>query len=264
MKALALALALVIGGSGVAHAEKDYVPWYKGKYGNNRILHLSLTAGMGVIWLTQEFLLKDQLSPSDCRWCNPPGFDKSAHDAIVWNDVKRAGVLSTIDAYILAPVVGVTLLYFSDKDASWARLIDDILPVAETVAVSQLFVVALKIGTARQRPYAYYGDPHYASTNEDNLSFPSGHASLGFAITASAGIICHWRHYWTEPYVWGTGIALSLSTEYLRMAADKHWMSDVLVGGFVGIGAGLLIPRLMRRDIVIAPVPGGAAVVGQF
>ena len=82
--------------------------------------------------------------------------------------------------------------------------------------------------------------------------------------TAAAGTICHWRHYWTEPYVWGSGIALSLSTEYLRMAADKHYLSDVLVGGFIGISSGLLVPRLMQRDIKIVPVPNGAAVVGVF
>jgi membrane-associated phospholipid phosphatase len=64
--------------------------------------------------------------------------------------------------------------------------------------------------------------------------------------------------------VWGTGIALSVTTEYLRMAADKHYLSDVIGGGLVGLGTGLLIPRLMRQDIKIAPVPGGAAVVGMF
>ncbi|CAN5694604.1 hypothetical protein BH11MYX3_BH11MYX3_20290 [soil metagenome] len=55
-----------------------------------------------------------------------------------------------------------------------------------------------------------------------------------------------------------------LSTEYLRLAADKHYLSDVVVGGLLGLGGGLLIPRLMRRDIAILPVAGGAAVVGQF
>ena len=87
---------------------------------------------------------------------------------------------------------------------------------------------------------------------------------LGFSITASAGLICHWRHYWTEPYVWGAGIALSLSTEYLRMGADKHYLSDVLVGGLVGVASGLLIPRIMREDVEIVPLGNGLAVAGRF
>jgi membrane-associated phospholipid phosphatase len=264
VKSVAVALVIMLS-AGTVHAEKDYEPWYRGKYGRNRLLHISVTAGLGAIWLANSTVLKSTFTASDCRWCEPPGFDKSARNAVVWNDVKRAGFLSDMDAYVLAPAVGLTLLIIADRDASWSRLIDDIIPVAETVAVSQVFVQAIKFMTARKRPYRYYENDKYpASGSEDLIAFPSGHSSLGFAITASAGMICHWRHYWTEPYVWGTGIALSLSTEYLRMAADRHWLSDVVVGGLVGLGSGLLIPRLMRRDFVIAPVPGGAAVVGQF
>ena len=99
---------------------------------------------------------------------------------------------------------------------------------------------------------------------DDNTSFISGHSVLGFSITASAGLICHWRHYWTEPYVWGPGIALSLSTEYLRMSADKHYLSDVLVGGGVGIATGLLVPRLMRQNIEVVPTHNGLAITGAF
>lgn len=264
VKAVAVALVLMLS-AGSVHAEKDYTPWYKGKYGKNRILHMSITVGLGAVWLANTTVLKTTFTASDCRWCDPPGFDKSARNAVVWDDVKRAGFLSSVDAYVLAPVVGFTLLIISDRDASWSRLLDDIIPVAETVAVSQVFVQAIKFLTARKRPYKYYNNPKYPNaSSEDLLSFPSGHASLGFAITAGAGMVCHWRGYWTEPYVWGTGIALSLSTEYLRMAADRHWMSDVVLGGAVGLVSGLLIPSLMRRDLIIAPIPGGAAVVGQF
>jgi membrane-associated phospholipid phosphatase len=264
MKVTAVALVVLLS-AGTARAEKDYVPWYRGKYGNNRITHMAITASLGLVWLGGTVLFQDKLAATTCRWCDPPGFDRSARNTFVWNDVKRAGFLSDIDAYAIAPAIGLTLLYFSDKDASWSRLIDDILPVAETVAVSQVIVAGIKLATARARPYVAFDNPKYpAGSSEDNLSFPSGHSSLGFAITASAGLICHWRGYWTEPYVWGSGIALSLSTEYLRMAADRHWLSDVLVGGFVGIGSGLLIPRLMRRDIKITPVANGVAVLGQF
>ena len=110
--------------------------------------------------------------------------------ALVWKDVKRAGFLSSVDAYVLAPVVGVTLLVIADRDASTSRLIDDILPVAETVAVSQVVISAIKFASARPRPYSYYNDASgtpYMRADDDRLSFPSGHASLGFSITAPGG-----------------------------------------------------------------------------
>ncbi|CAN5829187.1 hypothetical protein BH11MYX3_BH11MYX3_02700 [soil metagenome] len=258
------ALLVVLLGTGTAHAEKDYQPWYKGERGHKRILHLSISAAVGLVWLVSNTVAKDALAADNCRWCTPPSFDRSVRNAVVWNNTDRADLLSTIDAYIVAPVVGLTLLAISDRDASWGRLLDDTIPVAETIAVSQLVGQIIKFSVGRARPYRRFGDPSIPISSSDNMSFTSGHASLGFAITTSAGMICHWRHYWTEPYVWGTGIALSVTTEYLRMAADKHYLTDVIGGGLVGIGTGLLIPRLMRQDITITPIPGGAAVVGVF
>ncbi len=242
-----------------------YVPWYRGKYGHNRVVHLAVTTGLGVVYLASETVLKPTLASSTCRWCEPPSFDRAARNAVVWDDPKRANLLGTLDAYVVAPIVGIGFLIASDSDASWARLIDDVLPVAESVAVAEVLTQAIKFSVARQRPYAHFDDAAANRGNhDDNVSFISGHSVLGFSITASAGLLCHWRGYWTEPYVWASGIALSLSTEYLRMGADKHYLSDVVVGGFVGIASGLLVPRLMRRDIKIVPMASGAGVVGSF
>jgi membrane-associated phospholipid phosphatase len=255
-----LVLALL---ASTAHADA----WYRGKYGRKRILHLSLSVGFGITYVVGTIGLKNQLTPASCRWCEPPGFDKSARNSLVWNDVKRADFLSTMDAYVLAPIVGGTLLYFSDKDASWNRLLDDTLPVAEAVAISQVLVAGVKFAVGRTRPYGYYNNPKWdQSSSQKYLSFPSGHASLGFALTVGAGTVAHWRGYWTEPYIWASGITISLSVEYLRMAADKHWLSDVLIGGFAGAGAGFLIPTILRKnhEVKIVPVPNGAAVVGMF
>jgi membrane-associated phospholipid phosphatase len=255
-------VALAVGAP-IAHADRVHAPWYEGPPGQARILHLSIVVGGAALYVLSNTAFTS-LDPSSCRWCNPPGFDNAVRNALVWRDVHLADALSTIDAYALAPIVGLTFLYFSDEDASWSRLLDDTLPVMETVVLSQLFGQVVKVAVGRQRPYAHYGATPTEPTSQDNLSFFSGHSLLGFSITASAGLICHWRHYWTEPYVWGIGIALSLSTEYLRMAADKHYLSDVVTGGAVGLGVGLLVPRLMHHDIAVVPIRNGAAVVGMF
>jgi membrane-associated phospholipid phosphatase len=250
-------------GEPITQELNPYVPWYRGKYGSNRVIHLGITAGLGVAYLLSETVLKPTLSPSECRWCAPPAFDSSVRNALVWQDTSRANLISTLDAYVLAPIVGFGFLIASDSDASWARLIDDTLPVAETIAISQSLTQLIKFSFARQRPYAHFGSTP-ASGTDDNTSFLSGHSVLGFSITASAGLICHWRGYWTEPYVWTAGIVLSLSTEYFRIGADKHYLSDVVAGGLLGIASGLLVPRLMRRDIKIVPVSNGAALAGSF
>ncbi len=244
-----------------AHAEPQ--PWYRGAAGKQRLLHLSITLGGGLAWLASDTVFKDSLAPDHCRWCDPPAFDEGMRNLLVWGDTRQADILSSIDAYVVAPIVGFGLLYASDHDAGLARLIDDTLPVAEAVVISQLVVQSIKVSVGRQRPFARFGS-EVAIASEENLSFPSGHSSLGFAITAGAGMICHRRHYWTEPYVWGAGIALSVSVEYLRMAADKHYLSDVLVGGGIGLVAGLVIPRLILDGMPIVPTRNGFALVTTF
>jgi membrane-associated phospholipid phosphatase len=243
--------------------ETQREPWYAGRPGRRRLQHLAIAGAFGASYLTLV-VLKPKLIPDACRWCEPSSIDRSVRNALVWNNTGRANFLSNLDTYVLAPAVGFGLLIAVDHDAGWARFLDDVIPVAATVAVSGTVTQMLKISVGRRRPEAQFGDPGRATTRSDNLSFVSGHSSLGFAITASAGLICHWRHYWTEPYVWGAGIALSLSTEYLRMGADKHYLSDVLAGGAVGLASGLLIPRLMRRNITIVPSKQGAAIAHVF
>lgn len=257
-------LATLISAADSASADpQTRTPWYRGKHGNNRIINLVSTGAFTAAYLiTSTF--KPKFETENCRWCNPPGFDRATRNALVWKNTTRADTLSTVDAYIIAPIVGVSLLVASDHDASATRLIDDVLPVIETVAIGQFVTQAIKFSVARQRPFVHFGDPNRPYQSDDNTSFSSGHSSLGFSITAASGLICHWRHYWTEPYVWGTGIALSLSTEYLRMGADKHYLTDVLAGGAVGIAAGLLVPRFMRRDIVAMPTSNGIALAGAF
>lgn len=256
-------ITLFVLGLTAHDAAGDTTPWYRGKYGKNRVTHLTITLGVGAAWLTSQ-LIQDSFAATDCRWCEPPGFDRATRNALVWNNQDRAQLLSNLNAYVVSPIFGLGLLIASDHDASASRLIDDLLPIAETVVMVEVVIQVLKAAVGRQRPYAHFDTTEAAPTTDDNASFPSGHSSLGFAITTSAGVIAHWRHYKTEPYIWGVGITLSLTTEYLRIAADRHYLSDVVLGGLLGAGAALLVPRLMRRELLIVPVSNGAALVGQF
>jgi len=238
-------------------------PWYRGPYARNRIINLSVTGALG-IYLFTNVAFGTTPTPSTCRWCSPPDFDRGARHWFLWKDVKLADSLSNYSTYYISPLVGLTLLIASEGDTSASRLIDDVLPVAETVAIVQVATQFGKYAFARRRPYAYYATTALDPGVDNDSSFWSGHSVFGFALTSAAGTVCHFRHYWTEPYVWGAGITLSLATEYLRMAADKHWFSDVITGGLVGLGAGLVVPRLMQRSIKIVPVQNGLSVAGAF
>ncbi|MGE0871469.1 MAG: phosphatase PAP2 family protein [Kofleriaceae bacterium] len=243
-------------------------PWYEGPRGKTRVVHLSIATAGGAAFLVSETVLKPTLAADHCRWCDPPGIDASVRDALVWSDVDRARTWSNITGYVSAPALslGVVTALALAEDPSWARLIDDTVPILETVAVSQVVTQVLKFAAARQRPFVHYAGAATAASTDDNMSFYSGHAALAFGMVTSAGMVLHRRGSRLEWLMWGAGIALSASTAYLRIAGDKHYFTDVVTGSVVGVAAGLTIPRWMRDcpDVAIVPTGDGVALVGAL
>jgi hypothetical protein len=250
-----------------ATAEADTVShWYRGPRGNQRVLHVSLTVGLGLGFVASESLFKPALAPDHCRWCDPPAIDRSVRSALVWDRVELARTLSNITGYIATPMVGVgltALVSLSDDEASWGRLIDDTIPVLETIAISQGVTQIVKWSVGRQRPFVHFTTP--PPDQDDNLSFYSGHSALAFGAITSAGLIAHWRRWRIAPVIWGAGLPLALTTAYLRIAGDKHYFTDVATGTAVGVISGLTLPRLLRdTGVVVIPARGGVSVAGHF
>jgi membrane-associated phospholipid phosphatase len=111
--------------------------------------------------------------------------------------------------------------------------------------LSQGIVQAGKMMTQRQRP-----------DGSNNHSMPSGHTASAFA---TASVLQ--RHYgWKvgiPAYGFGAYVAAS------RMSANKHNLSDVLMGAAIGIAAGRTVTVGVGRtqfDMGVAPTIGGAAV----
>ena len=247
----------------IAHADPH---WYEGERGHTRILHVSLTIGLGIGYVGSE-LLKGSIGPSGCRWCDPPGFDGRIRDALVWDNVNAARTLSNLTGYVGAPALGIgitALTALTADDSSWGRVIDDTIPVLETIAVSEMLTQIVKFSVGRQRPFAHYTT--VAPAADDNLSFWSGHSVLAFGAVTASGMVARYRGSRAEPWIWGIGMPLAAATAYLRIAGDKHYFSDVLVGSGVGVASGLLIPRLLHRSgsLLVTPAANGVTLAGQF
>ena len=254
----ARAIVIVALLAGTAHAE----PWYRGKYGHNRVVHTSLTAIGGVVYFSSETFLKPYLGSVTCRWCTPDSLDASVRNALVWHDTALANELSDVTGYVAAPIVGFGLVLLGESHHDWAQVIDDTMPIFESVVVSELALEVVKFIALRERPFAYFGAG--AHQPEDNLSFMSGHAELTFGIATSAGLIAHRNGYWTEPYIWVAGMTLAATTSYLRIAADKHYFTDVVGGSVVGVIAALTVPSLMERPAIVVPTGNGLAITGVW
>ena len=137
-----------------------------------------------------------------------------------------------------------------NPDVAWQLFVISTQSYAITIALNH----ASKRIFARQRPYAFActRDSRYSDDCDDAdrfRSFYSGHA----AVTAtSAGLVC--AHHTHVPLYGGgnadrltcaAALAGMLTTSTLRMVADKHWNSDVVVGTLLGLSVGYLLPTLV-------------------
>jgi membrane-associated phospholipid phosphatase len=235
-------------------------PWHKGRYGKNRVLHLGVTVVGGALYPATDFL-ETRWAPTVCNWCEPTDVDRGVRDALRWenrDDVPRQ--MSHVAAFALSPIVtgGLLLLY---TPPTWADVIDDLVPVAESWVITLWITRAIKMSVGRQRPYAHYG---LVLDDEDNLSFPSGHTSRVFSVGMSAAWIAHVRGYRSETAIWVSTGVIGAATAYLRIAADKHYFTDVLAGAALGSAVGLTVPWLMKRDVEVVPTGRGIALAGAW
>jgi membrane-associated phospholipid phosphatase len=242
-------------------------------------IDIPVTAGLAGAWLVTEFALKKSFAPKTCQWCDTNGFDEGIRKAFnptltpSASGISGPEVWSNVFAYGLVPLgtLGVDALAAGLDDAFLENWPIDALLIAEATLSATAVNQLVKFTVGRSRPYATGATAADLKDPADaNLSFFSGHTTWAFALATSAGTVATLRGYRHAWMVWAAGLPLAATTGILRMGADKHWMSDVLVGAGVGTLFGVGIPVLFhgRQEQPLAfrvsPFPGGAMVSGQF
>ena len=82
---------------------------------------------------------------------------------------------------------------------------------------------------------------------KDNISFFSGHTAFTFAMATSTGYLLEKSYPTKSALIWSSGLLVASFTGYLRTAADRHYMSDVLTGAFVGTLSSYLIVKNQKK-----------------
>lgn len=141
---------------------------------------------------------------------------------LAWEEENRptANFLSDIGLYSL---IGTAVVY-----ASTEYSLKHGLAATATLGVNAGINQLVKYQVGRERP-----------DGSDNLSFYSGHTSNSFA---ASGILCL-----ASKKICPYGLALATSVGLLRVSANKHWLSDVLIGGGIGYVNGRYLPTLVLR-----------------
>jgi hypothetical protein len=157
---------------------------------------------------------------------------------------SKTANLATDDRVMLAGGI----LYLTGRLTKQRHLADIAFHATEAVFVSSTLLTLVRGAVGRTRPYVTPDDP----TNFDAFqgfkqfeyrSFPSIHASANFAVAAvvSSEMKRRWpdRMEWVPPVLYTVAALPTASRLYLR----RHWMSDLVLGAFVGIMTGRKIER---------------------
>lgn len=207
---------------------------------------------------------KSAWAPETCRWCHRTpsgdvdvnGFDRAVRSGFVgafgvepvtW--AKR----SDLFAYALLPVAAAVLdlvhTWDGKPNLEWGT---DVAIVAQSVFLAAALNQGIKLAAGRQRPFVAYDAPYATSlrrSNEtsadDNLSFFSGHSTAAASVSVGMARTIELRTgsligYWTL-------VPIGVATGLMRLGADKHWGSDIIVGLLVGAAVGWVVPTLHAR-----------------
>lgn len=251
-----VALLALFVGSAVARADELSV---------NVPATAAVTGTATAVFMALE-LTGSKLTPRMCHWCEPPGIDANTRLHLKWDDTRLANDLSTM-LLVAVPASLMALDYFVLTHREFNRFGEDVLVVVEAVAVTAVATDTIKYAAARRRPFAWASGIR-TSYGDDN-SFVSGHSSATFAGAAAFGTLAMLRGYPRWPLIYVAGFAGATAVSYLRIAADKHWLTDVFGGAALGTAVGVALPLLLHRKtpahdarnatIIVTPVPLGVA-----
>ena len=164
--------------------------------------------------------------------------DRGAREALTWDDPGLADTLSDVTLVTLS-TSALALPFLTDGGTSrreWAGAI----VALEALSGSALVSGIAKHLTGRTRP-----------AGDSFNSFFSGHASTAFAAATTLTIFAYEYDWLDDDTRWAvpaTSYLVAGATAYLRVAGDRHWLTDVLVGGVVGTAVSYLTFSLRAGD----------------
>jgi membrane-associated phospholipid phosphatase len=243
-----------------------------------------VTVVAAAAWIVAE-ADKTHLAPVTCNWCDRApdgtdtlnGLDSWGRRAFLWHDTARAITASDITAFVLAPAAAYGLDWMAaSRDGRRSDAPVDAILITQAMAVASDVTDILKFTVGRERPFVHVLAPLARATTpqpaDNNTSFPSGHTTLAFALATSSAEIARLRGYSAAAWLLRAGLPIATLTAYFRVAADRHYLTDVMAGAAVGSGVGFGLPYLAHRKkpdrripaVRVVPMRGGEVVAAQW
>jgi membrane-associated phospholipid phosphatase len=173
---------------------------------------------------------------------------------------RRGGLTNSIasvgntfgDWRMLVPALSAG--YLAGEIAGSGEIKGTILRAGAAAALATGISSGLKYTVGRHRPDIAGTNIEFRPFSGSN-SFPSGHSAAAFAIATA--IADQTRDGWSDYVLYGAATVTALA----RINDNRHWTSDVLVGGLIGHFSAKFITRKMG-PVQVAPT--GVSVNLQF
>lgn len=182
--------------------------WYQSKYVKESIAPVSLAAASGIILAIPD--LKENLQ-----------------NKLNWNDDLKPGYVNMGDDYIrYLPTVATYVLGDILSDYGFRpkhRFIDRTVILAVSYIASDFVVHNTKHWVKSIRPGR--------GPESTDYSFPSQHTAMAFV----GATFLHHELGYISPWISVAGYLTACYVGYSRIARNRHWTSDVLMGAAVGI-----------------------------
>jgi len=243
-------------------------------------IDLPVTGTLALGLVLTEGVFKKDLAPAACRWCATNTFDTAVRSVFNTSLTPSAAGVKSLDlvsyiTVIAAPAVAVGLqaIYAAKEGVFLDTFFVDLLIIAETVVSPMMLNQVIKFSVGRARPFTIGATPELIAQGNDPpdayISFFSGHTLLAFSSVSAAATLARLRGYKLWWLTWAVGLPIAATTGVLRIAADKHWATDVLLGSIVGVAAGVLMPTFLHGQVGpvnarVVPTGTGLAVTGTF
>ena len=175
---------------------------------------------------------------NDNKTSTPNKLDRFFRDKIRWGVEAKDDAESASDILLYGDIfLTMTILpFFSDNG-----YLDMLKTSLDVISLNGIITDLVKMSVKRQRPDSFF---ETRKDKDDSFrSFFSGHTSTTFAIGTSNAIMLSEIYPDKRIPIWIGNLSLAAATGYLRIAGDKHYMSDVICGGLVGYSIARMVHK---------------------
>lgn len=159
-------------------------------------------------------------------------FDRKYKHVGLSNVMAKVGDLYDRPGPMYATAGMFGLMYGFGKVFNNDKMVETTRLMGHSLIITGIYTTALKVLIGRARPYMKSGPHAYRPFNfkfdAHYMSMPSGHTSSAFALVT---VLAKQYNSWyvkVPAYTFASCVAMQ------RMNADKHWVSDLIIGGTLG------------------------------